>query len=187
MNHVKFRFNNIIVRYMSVAVCILLVATSLTVALDITSGSNLKDDRLSYSFAFIEPGLQTSQVDGSQYTTLQMPGCIAIGKQAGGPMLPVKSVKLLLPPMATVTSINVVGNPVELASIEDPVFPYQNPVPIGFEPEEFQFNTALYASDEMYPSDVYDGHHIGYCRGYAIMDITLNPVQYLPKEGRLFY
>jgi hypothetical protein len=49
--------------------------------------------------------------------------------------------------MMNVASINVVGVPVELTSIEDPVFSYQNPVPIGFETEAFQFNTALYASD----------------------------------------
>ena len=172
---------------MSVAVCILLVATSLTVAHDATIELNLKDDRLTYSFAFIEPDLQMTQVDRSQYTLLQMPGCIAIGKHAGDPMLPVKSVKLLLPAMTTVSSVNVEGTPVELPRVDAQVFPYQNPVPFGFEPEEFQFNTALYASDSLYPSNIYDEYHIGYCLGYAIVDITLNPVQYLPGESRLFY
>lgn len=176
---------HIVGRCISVAICILLVATSISVALDVTSVKN--NNSLSYSFAFIEPELQTAQVDSSQYTTLQMPGCMAIGKQSGGPMLPVNSVKLLLPAMTTVASVSVSGVPVELASIEIPVFPYQNPVPFGFEPEEFQFNTALYASDSLYPSDIYDGHHIGYCRGYAILDITLNPVQYVPGEGSLSY
>ncbi|GAH07864.1 unnamed protein product, partial [marine sediment metagenome] len=47
--------------------------------------------------------------------------------------------------------------------------------------------TALYTSDEVYPSEIYDKYHIGYCRGYAILDITLSPVQYIPKDGRLFY
>jgi len=172
---------------MSVVVCILLTATSLSVALDATSGSNLKDNCLSYSFVFIEPGLQMATVDTTDYTLLQMPGCMAIGKQAGDPMLPVKSVKLLLPAMTTVTSITVTGVPVELASIENPIYPYQNPVPIGFEPEEFQFNTALYTSNLLYPSDIHDEYHIGYCRGYAILDITLNPMQYIPSGGSLFY
>jgi len=188
MDNTNARFKkHIICRCMSVAVCILLVATSLAVALDTTSEVNLKDNRLSYSFAFVEPELQTAQVESSQYTTFQMPGCMAVGKQAGDPMLPVSVVKLLLPAMTTVTSVNVVGNPIELTSIETMVYPYQNPVPFGFEPEGFQFSTALYVSDEVYSSDIYDGYHVGYSHGYAILDITLNPVQYIPDDGRLFY
>jgi len=60
-------------------------------------------------------------------------------------------------------------------------------VPFGFEPEEFQFNAALYDSDLLYPSDIHDGYHVGYSHGYAILDITLNPVRYFPGDGRLFY
>ncbi len=187
MDNINARFKKHIGRCMSIAVCILLIATSLSVAFEATSIKNASNNRLSYSFTFIEPGLQTAQMDNSQYTSLHMPGCMAIGKQSGSPMLPVKSVKLLLPAMTMVTSVNVVGTPVELTSIETSVYPYQNPVPIGFELEEFRFNTELYASDEVYPSALHDGYHIGYCRGYTIMDITLNPVQYIPSDGRLFY
>jgi len=188
MNNINDRLKKQIVgRCICVAICILLVATSISVAIDVTSMKNVSNNRLSYSFVFIEPELQTAQVDSSRYTTLHMSGCMAIGKQAGNPMLPVKSVKLLLPAMTTVNSISVTGASVELTSIETPVYPYQNPVPFGFEPEEFQFNTELYDSDEVYPSNIHDGYHIGYSRGYAILDITLNPVQYIPGDDSLFY
>ena len=188
MNYGKIRFS----RYntgkrLGIAVCFLLIATSLSAAFNATGGEKATDNQMSYSFAFIEPEFQTIRADDSEYTSLQMPGCMAIGKQAGDPMLPVKSVKLLLPAMTTVTSVTVTGDAVELASIEDPVYPYQNPVPIGFEPEAFRFNTALYASDSLYPSNLHDGYHIGYSHGYAILDITLNPVQYFPNEGRVFF
>ena len=188
MNYGKFRFSRYnIGRRLGVAICFLLIATSLSAAFNATDGEKATGNQMSYSFAFIEPDFQTIRADDSDYTSLQMPGCMAMGKQAGAPMLPVKSVKLLLPAMTTVTGVTVTGDAVELASIEDPVYPYQNPVPIGFEPEEFRFNTALYASDSLYPSGIHDGYHIGYSHGYAILDITLNPVQYLPSEGRLFY
>lgn len=188
MNYGKFRFNRYNTgRWIGVVICILLVTISISVALDATSVENVSNERLSYSFDFIGPDFQTIRADGSGYTLLQMPGCMAVGKQAGAPMLPVKSVKLLLPAMTTVMGVTVTGAAVELASIEDPVYPYQNPVPIGFKPEEFRFNTALYASDSLYPSGIHNGYHIGYSHGYAILDITLNPVQYLSNEGRLFY
>jgi len=144
-----------------------------------------------YSFTFIEPHLQTDQMGNSYYTTVHTSGCISIGKQAGNPMMPVKSVKLLIPSMNIVTDVDVIGTPIEIELDvnlkEKPVSPYQSPVPIGYEPQEFKINTDIYSSDLMYPSNIYDGYRIGYCRGYAIMDITLNPVQYIPSEGRLFY
>ncbi|GAH55166.1 unnamed protein product, partial [marine sediment metagenome] len=124
MNRINIRFNKYITsKCIGVAICVLLVATSLTVAFDATSEVNPKDDHLSYSFEFIEPGLQMATVDATDYTLIQMSGCMAIGKQAGGPMLPVKSVKLMLPAMTTVTGINVIGNPIELTNIKTPVYP----------------------------------------------------------------
>jgi hypothetical protein len=88
MNDVKFRFKKYIVgRCIGVAICILLVATSLTVAFDATSVKNVSNNSLSYSFIFIEPGLQKAMTDAADYTLLQMPGCMATGKQAGDPSL----------------------------------------------------------------------------------------------------
>jgi hypothetical protein len=188
MEYIKFRFHNLMKgRGVCVVMCIILMTTSLSIAFDPISVNNITDERFSYTFTFIEPKLQTIRADGSDYTSLQMPGCLAIGKQAGAPSLPVKSVKLLLPAMTTITSINVTGDAVEMASIKELVYPYQNPVPFGYTPEEFQIDTALYTSDSLYPPSVCDGYHIGFSHGYAILDVTLNPVQYLPGENRLFY
>ena len=39
----------------------------------------------------------------------------------------------------------------------------------------------------MYPSNIYKDLNIGNCRGYTILSLALNPVQYIPGEGRLFY
>jgi hypothetical protein len=149
-------------------------------------------ESLSYSFSFIEPSFQTVVVDNSIYTNINMPGCIAIGKQAGNPMLPVRFIKLLIPPLKTISNIDVVGNPVEieLESIDlkkSPIFPYQNPVSIGSEPEKFIINTALYGSKSVHPSVIYENNLIGYSRGYAILDLAMIPIQYIPGEGRLFY
>ncbi|UCD12958.1 MAG: hypothetical protein JSW60_05165, partial [Thermoplasmatales archaeon] len=176
----------------ALAVGILLITAALS-ATTVTSfePADLTEESISYSFTFIEPSLQTVEADNSYYTNINMPGCLAIGKQAGVPTVPIKFIKLLLPPKKTVSNIDVVGTPVEieLGSIdlkESPIFPYQNPVPFGSEPEEFIIDTALYASDSVYPSAIHEDYHIGYSRGYAILDVALNPVQYIPGEGRLF-
>ena len=142
MNHIHFSKRSIGRKCIDVDICILLVATSLSVASDVTSLKKTGNTCIIYSFTFMEPGFQSIWANGLDYTILQIPGCLEIGKQAGDPMLPVKSVKLLLPAMKMVTSITVSGIPVECQRIEKPVYPYQNPVPFGSEPEAFKINTV---------------------------------------------
>ena len=199
MNNILFRKVKLGRRSVCVVLCFLLITTSLVAAMgtsrnNTTLGgkSSSMVESLSYSFAFLEPELQTTAVSNSEYTLIDMSGCMAIAKQAGEPMMPVKFIKLLIPPMKTVTNVNVVGTPVEpeledFDLVEKPVFPYQNPVPFGGTPEEFVINNEVYESSVPYPSNIYDDYHIGYCRGYTILDVALNPVQYIPSEGRLFY
>ena len=98
--------------------------------------SNAIDESFSYSFSFPEPSFNEKILNNKTYTTLDMSGCMAIGRKAGKPVLPVKYVKLLLPPGKKVIDINVVGTPVEIETdnvklINKPVFPHQTPVPIG--------------------------------------------------------
>ncbi len=160
--------------------------------LDPYTPAGLWDD-LSYTFSFTEPSFHEKMVHDTVYTTIDMSGCMAIGERAGEPSMPVKFVKLLLPPMEKVKDISVFGVPVEIDTgdinlLEKPVLPYQNPVPIGSEPlEPFAFDTGVYSSLDNYPSSLYSEQHVGYCRGYAILSLALNPVHYVPGEGKLFY
>ena len=98
------------------ALCMVLVMSSAVTAI----GTSLKLDnqtifplnQMSYSFEFKEPSVQAINRDSAAYTTISMPGCLAIGKQAGDPAMPVKMVQLLLPPKKTVSHINVIGTPI---------------------------------------------------------------------------
>ena len=183
----------------AVVVCILMVMTAFTT----TTSASVKEeqgtstqttiDHLSYTFAFQEPALLSSSVCNSLYTKIDIAGCIGLGKQAGDPTMPVKFIQLLIPPLTTVDSINVIGTPVELQlkGIDlktQPIFPYQNEIPLNSpQPQTVEINEETYASTSLYPSETYGDYHIGYSHGYAIMDFSLNPVQYIPKTGQLYY
>jgi hypothetical protein len=149
--------------------------------------------QLQYSFMFKEPTLQVTSVQNSLFTKIQMPGCIDLGKQAGDPTLPVKFIQLLLPPKTTVDSIIITGTPVQLdlsgADLTTQrVLPYQNEIPIGSDiPTEFVMNNEVYASNQLYPTENHGEYHIGYSHGYAILDFSLSPVQFIPCTGSLFY
>ncbi len=187
-------------RNLGVTLCVfIMIAVPVTASLGDTETKTIPDDliynknSLNYTFMFLEPEFHTIAVSDSEYTNIDINGCMPMGKLAGEPMVPVKSVKLMLPPMKTVSNVNVVGDPIEvdLGNIdlnEKPVFPYQDYVPIGnSEPQEFKFDNSIYSSDSLYPSNIFEDYRIGYSHGYAIFDIAFNPIQYIPSEGKIFY
>jgi len=193
-------------RSVGVVICVLLLATSLSA---MTATSDVKgvvkqslnlnkqmtsSDSLSYTFEFSEPSFETTDVDNSEYTLVHMSGCMALGKGAGDPKLPVRFIKLLIPAKKSVKNVEVFGTPVEIELenidlVETPIVPYQNPVPIGSQPEDFDFviNSELYSSNVVYPSEIYENYNIGYSRGYAILDMPLKPMQYVPSKGEIMY
>jgi len=210
MRSSNFKKRNIGRRNIAVVLCVFLLTTSMAT----TTGNSFKtsdqkpitstieiprlqilDDStesLSYSFLFTEPSLKETKLHDSDYTKITMPGTMTIGKKAGAPAMPVKIVKLLLPPKKQVTNINVLGEPVEMKmnSIDlrqKPVIPYQKPIPVGSKvPRKIDFDNTIYTLSNQFPKKIYDDYSMGLCRGYTILSVALNPVQYLPSEGRLF-
>jgi hypothetical protein len=186
-------------RPIAVILCILLVMTALTTTTAISFTDQQKEqtqmniDHLSYTFSFAEPTLQLTTSHDSVYSKIQMPGCLSLGKQAGDPSMPVKFIQLLLPPQMTVDSIEVTGTPVELnlQGIDlttQRIYPYQSEIPIGSDvPQEFVMNNELYSSNQLYPAENHGAYHIGYSHGYAILDLSLSPMQFTPNNGEIFY
>ncbi|MBE3141961.1 MAG: hypothetical protein IMZ53_15400, partial [Thermoplasmata archaeon] len=168
------------------------IATAIGNPLNFEKQTISNKNQLTYTWSFIEPSFQTITADGSEYTTINMPGCIGRGMQAGEPQMPMKMIQLVLPPKTTVASVTVEGTAVEISQAVDlvakPVLPYQKSVPFGNnEPQEFVLNSDIYSSNALYPSTTYSQYHIGYSHGYAILDLGLSPMQYSPNSGTLTY
>ena len=148
---------------------------------------------LTQTFSFERPLLRTIEVNGESYTSLAMPGSITLGERAGMPALPVHYTQILLPPGKTVAKITVTGTaqdctPDNVDLRSNPIFAYQNPVPIGSAPqEELYFDESVYGSADPTPATNYRGANTGFCRGYAIFSIGLHPLRYAPASGTLSY
>ncbi|UCF49288.1 MAG: PKD domain-containing protein [Thermoplasmatales archaeon] len=182
---------NLSSRIFSISMCALLITTSLVVAIS-TSEPDNDFEILSYSFSLPTPKLTTKTVDNTEFTSIDVSQAVGIGESHGAPMLPVQVVSLLLPPMKTVSNVIVDGTKVEMDLddynlIENPVFPYQDSVPFGDSPKEFGFDSKFYSKNALYPDNIKRDYHVGYSHGYPIFDISINPVQYNPVEGTLFY
>lgn len=181
----------------SVTLCLVMIATAFSVTNSKAAPANnpTYDTKkpLCYTFSFLEPVAQEKTVLNKAYSTIQLTGCMGLGKDAGAPTLPVKFVQMLLPPMTTVDSIVATGTPmkVQLRGVDliaKPILPYQSEVPLNDPlPETLVADSDLYASSSPYPSVTMNNYDIGYSHGYAILDFSLNPVQYLPKSGELYY
>jgi len=193
MNFRKFKLGR---SSIGVIICVLMLTTSVSATMgnfiNLNEQMNTSTNSLRYTLLFQEPNFKSIQLRSSEYTTISIDGCMAIGKQVGDPLLPVKLVSLLLPPKKAVSSINVVGTPVLIESnvnlLEKPIFPYQRSVPIGSnEPQEFEINSNIYSSDSEFPSATYTDYELGYSHGFAIINFGLNPIQYNPVSGNLVY
>jgi len=185
----------------SIILSVLLVTTTLSSM----SGASRKTDNavteevvvlntnyLQYEFEFLEPELVELTLSDTEYSKINMPGTRNIGRVAGEPGMPVSFIKILLPAKKTVKSIHATGDSVLVESpidlIEKPVFPHQNPVPMGqIPPEQIEKNKQIYQSSEKYPGQIYEEQNIGYSRGYSILTVALTPVQYSPAGGKLWY
>jgi len=164
------------------------LATAFNINLEQTTLNN--SNFLRYTYLFAEPSARTTFENNNDYTLISMKGCLEIGKNAGEPMIPIKPVSLLLPPMKTVDNIQITGMPIQY-QINDlnvkPIFPYQNPVPFGGTPGDFVVNTNVYSSISSYPGYLYDEYQIGYSHGYTILTMNLHPLQYNPGRGTVSY
>jgi hypothetical protein len=181
----------------SMTICIVMIATAFSVtnskAASVNNPTYNADNPLCYTFTFKEPTVQEKTVLNNVYSTIDMAGCIGLGKDAGAPTMPVKFVQMMLPPMTTVDSIVATGTPVkvQLRGVDlttTPIFPYQNEVPLNDPlPEQLVINNDLYASSTPYPTETINSFDIGFSHGYAIVSFSLNPMQYTPKTGVLYY
>lgn len=174
-------------------ICIILIISTISASsATLVETNNLTKEGFNYIFSFEEPTLQIKTIENSCYTNINIPGCIAMGREVGEPMMPTKFIQLLLPPQKTIANINVAGESVEidLDGIDlkhSPVIPYQSPIPFGSKPEEFVINNDFYTSKSIHPSPGNKNYNIGYSHGYTILNMELNPIQYIPNEGKLFF
>jgi len=171
----------------------LLLVMMTTTSLVTTADPFISD--LYYSFTFAQPNLMQQNIRTESFTSINIPGCMNIGKEIGAPNIPVKFITLLIPPgceikQVTVTGVSEKSDLRGFDLITSPVIPYQRPLPIGEEPDEsnpIDFNDEIYSSNELYPSQIYKEQGISYSKGYTIFSLAVNPVQYSPVNGEIFF
>jgi len=138
-----------------------------------------------YSISFDEPEF----VQNGDYESIVMPGLEKWHGEPGTPLLPVKTLRLLIPYGVEVSEVKVILGTRYEVSGEHYLEPAQEAVPISMPElaEETLPDVVVYESDEIFPATPGGSLLFQTKRGYKVMIVNLHPVEYQPESRRVFY
>ncbi len=170
-------------KVVSLAVVLMLVGSITAIPIRAMNDPNT----LTYPISFSGIEIKEKEIKGMTFTEVLLPEVPTIGNP-GEPMLPVKSVGILLPPAKDIAYIEVTP----LSSIQIPInnyiAPAPEPVPIGYPaPKKLTINKEVYTSDEPYPREIYQNLGVQYARGFPILTLNIFPVQYIPAQNKIIF
>lgn len=147
--------------------------------------SNVKEvsDKIILQFAFERPTV----TEEGNYCVVALKGLKNHG-EAGAPVLPFRTVNVLIPRGRDISDINVVTGGEVVLDGKFLVAPGQRPIPTSSDviPETLP-DPEIYNSTNAYPESVYMYVSLQNFRGYRILILNLNPVKYIPKTGKISY
>jgi hypothetical protein len=131
------------------------------------------------------------------FEVVQMSACATCGEymvadtqvwsEPGAPLIPYRAVSILLPQDAELKDVKVKhGQPIVQKGIELPWG--QPPCTYSDTPVMVGKNEEIYGSNSTYPKEIFQVVGVDYVKGFAVLNINLFPVQYMPQSGTVkFY
>ena len=151
--------------------------------------SSLVAAQLTTEYSFDRPRISAVTIDGQRYDRVSMPGC-PNGGNAGQPALPAKGARILLPSGAGVSSVEIMPGERVLLGSGYLVEPVGRSVRLSAGPGAAQPPTpdpTIYVSMDPFPGTQFVEVGTHSFRGYQILVLRLQPVQYVPGTGELYY
>ncbi|MCD6594768.1 hypothetical protein J7L68_03745, partial [bacterium] len=143
-------------------------------------------DFITYRVNFKTDELKYSKIDNYDIVYLKNS---TIFSKIGAPSLPKIAIKLLIPPGATATNVEIVSfEKIELPGKYN-IYPAQPPQKISqqvqcdFVPQDKE----IYSSNKPYPNNLSGSLHNGTKCGYRIVDFFVYPLRYIPAEKKLVF
>jgi len=136
---------------------------------------------------FSSGDLSFTEVKG--YDVVRLKDCYGLS-EAGMPDLPSKEVMVALPVGMAAKSVRIVNTTSETVSGKYNILPTQPPRKVGSLNAEADFvepDQRVYASAEPYPTNLVEFLRQTDLAGQGMAVIRVNPVQYVPAEGKLTF
>jgi hypothetical protein len=162
---------------------------SLTVALLFAVGATATAGQITMEYFFDRPSIERVDVAGETYHRLSMPDAPNCGN-VGEPALPARGARILIPYGEEIESIEVLtSEAIHLGSgfTVIPVAPQMKLSAPPAEPLLPQPDESIYNSDKPFPAERFEDIGVQVFRGYAIEVLKLQPTEFIPTTGELYY
>ncbi len=142
--------------------------------------------RMSRNYSFPEPVIEKDKDD--HHSEISMEGLGERKLKTGHPIVPKKTLEILLPQERTVQSIDVEKTGVDTVKLRSPLEWVPSYHPIGIEDTSTSSkDKKIYDSGDPYPGTARSEPEIQFFKGYRILLLDLHPVQYLPARDKISY
>ncbi len=146
-------------------------------------------EQVTMEYFFDFPEVNSINIAGQVYDQVVMKDA-PNSANAGQPALPARGARILLPFGTDVSSIEVIPDEKILVGSGYYIEPASKPIPLSkmdFQGEPPVPDPIIYNSDKPYPAVQFEKIGVQAFRGYRILVLRLQPVQYIPTSGELFY
>ena len=159
------------------------------ILLIVLTATILSAESLTVRYEFQHPEIRDVRIGEADYQEILMPNSPA-GGLPGEPALPAHGAYILIPYASEVENVEIIrSEPISLGSGYY-IRPAGQPYPLSATPDQIKLpepNPEIYESGKLFPETGYEKVGTQSLRGYDILVVKLNPVEYIPKTGELFY
>ncbi|MBN2373659.1 hypothetical protein JXL19_07725, partial [bacterium] len=163
-----------------------LILSYLILSITLSAGSlaNANEAHIEKTFKFAQPEIKIKE----GYTFVTVKDIPLYGTQ-GEPVLPVKTVRLLIPAGRDIKNIHVHPGAKGTMKGQHTIAHGQKnfPMHIRYAIDETPPNEAIYHSHKPFPGALYSDFTIQKKMGYRILILNLHPVEYIPAAGKISY
>ena len=140
-----------------------------------------ENNKLSVDYVFELVG--GDEFSGCGYWTIEDTQLLNI---PGAPLVPYRAASILLPQGTQLKDVRIKeGKPIVQSGFDLPWG--QPPCTFSDTPVIAGGDEAIYGSDDLYPNKLFDIVEMEYCKGFAILNLLLYPIQYQPKSGTIHF
>lgn len=136
---------------------------------------------------FDRTALKSVSSAGRDFLVLRQPRCIYPADPVGAPAIPARHVRVLVPRDSGFQKVTITHCKTEKLPGKFDLDFVRQECPPGTEPPESKPDPQIYGNDAPFPAEKVEFLRFGIMRGFGILLLRVNPIQYLPKSKELLF
>jgi hypothetical protein len=159
------------------------------VLLTLAAAAPAAAEQLTVDYTFGRPTVAPVWIGDQNYDRVTLPGASRAGN-VGQPVLPARGAAILLPYNTQLAGVEITAGEKVLVGSGYRIEPVGMPVPLSAGPDAARPpvpDAAIYGSDNPFPATRFEQIGVQGFRGFQILILKLQPLEYIPTTGELYY